>query len=151
MVNDCCPYARPTDFSLAEFCILSKYRRRGCGKGFAFQDFERHPICWQLTRHPKKPASVAFGDNVIQTYSAGTQKTVLFCPEAACDDGTPGDLLYCSKPPARNRPVFVKQKEPSACFRADSSFICFSQRSRRIRQNSARPLCAGPRPFHSSG
>jgi predicted acetyltransferase len=57
-----------TDFTMAEFFILFKYRRLGIGKYAAKYAFDKYKGKWQLKRHPKNIASVHFWNKVINEY-----------------------------------------------------------------------------------
>lgn len=51
---------RETDFQIAEFFILYKYRRSGIGKHLLFNVLNKHRGRWQLKCHPKNVVSVYF-------------------------------------------------------------------------------------------
>ncbi|BBF42153.1 hypothetical protein lbkm_0835 [Lachnospiraceae bacterium KM106-2] len=95
MVNDI-PKApdTKTDFSIAEFFILYKYRQKGVGKTAANEIFSLHKGDWQLKRHPHNIASVYFWDHVVSEYTKGNYKVIKSCPGTAYHDGTLGDILF---------------------------------------------------------
>ena len=95
MVNDY-PEAddRTTDFSMAEFFVMYKYRRMGIGRKAVFDVFNRHKGRWQLRRHPKNLPSVHFWDTVINEYTNGRYELVSAYPNAAYDDGTLADMFF---------------------------------------------------------
>jgi predicted acetyltransferase len=89
------PEAREyTDYTMAEFFVLYKYRRCGVGKSAAFSLFGRFKGKWQLRRHPKNVGSVHFWDNIINDYTKGNYRVERDNPEYAYDDGTPGDMFF---------------------------------------------------------
>lgn len=93
MVNDYPELARKTDYSLAEFCMLPKYRRAGLGKAFALEIMKIHRGTWQLRRHPKNLPSVGLWDAVAHAASAAPVEIVT-CEASAYEDGTLGEVLY---------------------------------------------------------
>lgn len=93
MVNDYPEYDAPMDFSLAEFCVLYKYRRQGVGAAAANEIFNLHRGRWQLKRHPKNAVSIAFWDRVIQKYTGGQYVQIPDAPGTEYPDGTPGNIL----------------------------------------------------------
>ena len=94
MVNDY-PEASgvKTDYAMAEFFVLMKYRRHGVGKHAAFALFDRFPGSWQLKRHPKNTAGVLFWDRIISEYTHGDFRMEPGYPGTEYPDGTPGDLF----------------------------------------------------------
>ncbi len=95
MVNDL-PEAddRKTDFQLAEFFVMHKYRRRGVGKQAFFQLLERHRGQWQLRRHPKNIPSVHFWNRVIAEFTNGDYELVEGYPRTEYDDGSLADVFF---------------------------------------------------------
>ena len=85
---------RKTDFSLAEFCVVPKYRRAGVGMALALEVFRRHQGTWQLRRHPKNTVSVRFWDEATRRAAQGPVEVVSDDPGARYDDGTIGEVLY---------------------------------------------------------
>jgi predicted acetyltransferase len=83
-----------TDFQMAEFFVMYKYRRLGIGKKAVFQVFDKHKGRWQLRRHPKNIASVKFWDNVIDEYTKGQYELIKSHPKLAYADGTLGDVFF---------------------------------------------------------
>ncbi len=72
-----------TDFQMAEFFVMNKYRRSGVGKWAVYKVFDKHKGRWQLRRHPKNTASVHFWDNVINEYTKGNFELIKSHPK--CD------------------------------------------------------------------
>jgi predicted acetyltransferase len=85
---------RKTDFSIAEFFVMFKYRRFGVGKQAFFKVLELHKGKWQLKRHPKNIASVYFWDKVVDEYTKGEYELVKAYPNTEYEDGTLGDIFF---------------------------------------------------------
>ena len=88
------PEAGKTDYNMAEFFVMLKYRRCGLGKWAAFQLFDKFQGTWQLKRHPKNLPSVGFWDHVIGEYTGGDFRLESMGGEIAYPDGTPGDVFF---------------------------------------------------------
>jgi predicted acetyltransferase len=85
---------RDTDFQMAEFFVLYKYRRSGVGKQALFKVLDIHKGRWQLKRHPSNTASVYFWDKVIHEYTNGEYELVKSYPRTEYDDGTLADVFF---------------------------------------------------------
>jgi predicted acetyltransferase len=85
-----------TDFQMAEFFVMYKYRRTGVGRWAVFQVFDKHKGRWQLKRHPKNIASVHFWNNVINEYTKGEFELITAHPKCEYADGTLGDVFFFS-------------------------------------------------------
>lgn len=85
---------RETDFQIAEFFVLHKYRRSGVGKKAFFSVLNRHKGKWQLKRHPENIPSVHFWDRVIDEYTKGAYELVQAYPGTEYEDGTLGDVFF---------------------------------------------------------
>lgn len=85
---------RDTHFSMAEFCVLLKYRRLGVGKQGFYQLLKMHKGKWQLKLHPANTASVHFWKNTIEEYTQGKYELVKAYPHTAYDDGTLADVFF---------------------------------------------------------
>lgn len=85
---------RETDYQLAEFFVMYKYRRLGVGRRAVFQLFDEHKGRWQLKRHPKNLAAARFWDRVINDYSDGSFELVIAYPGTAYHDGSLGDVYF---------------------------------------------------------
>ncbi|MBL4937686.1 GNAT family N-acetyltransferase [Clostridium sp. YIM B02515] len=94
MVNDFPETKEETDYSLAEFFIMYKYRRMGVGKYAVKRVFDMFKGRWQLKRHPKNLASVYFWDNVVSEYTNNNYRLVKAYPETEYADGTLGDIYF---------------------------------------------------------
>ena len=85
---------RETDFQMAEFFVLYKYRRSGIGKQAFFKVLNLHKGKWQLRRHPANTASVHFWNNVINEYTNEQYELVESYPRTEYDDGTLADVFF---------------------------------------------------------
>ena len=85
---------RKTDFQLAEFFILYKYRRLGIGRTAFFEVLDRHKGKWQLKCHPANIGSRYFWDKVINKYTRGQFELIESYPKTEYDDGTLGDVYF---------------------------------------------------------
>jgi predicted acetyltransferase len=94
MINNYPEADEETDYSLAEFFVLYKYRRCGIGKFAAIKVFDMFHGKWQLKRHPKNIASVHFWDSVISEYTKGKYQLVESYPNSEYNDGTLGDIFF---------------------------------------------------------
>jgi len=83
-----------TDFQIAEFFVMYKYRRSGVGRQAFFLVLDKHKGRWQLKRHPKNIASVCFWDNVINEYTKGQYELITSHPKLDYVDGTLGDVFF---------------------------------------------------------
>lgn len=85
---------RETDFQMAEFFVLHKYRRSGVGKQAFFKVLAMHKGKWQLKRHPANLDSVHFWDKVISEYTQGRYELIKAYPGTEYDDGTLADVFF---------------------------------------------------------
>ena len=85
---------RETDFQMADFCVLPKYRRQGVGRQAFFRLLDLHRGRWQLMRHPANTSSVHFWDKVISEYTKEQYELVKSYPGTEYADGTPGDVYF---------------------------------------------------------
>lgn len=94
MINDYPEAKEPTDYSLAEFFVMYKYRRLGIGKIAAFQIFDMFHGKWQLKIHPHNIPSVHFWNQIVSRYTNDKYRLVKGYPGSEYDDGTPGDMFF---------------------------------------------------------
>lgn len=85
---------KPTDFTMAEFFVMYKYRKLGVGTIAAKKAFELHKGRWQLKRHPHNLPSVAFWNKVVSEFTKGNYTLVEGYPGTDYDDGTLGDIFF---------------------------------------------------------
>ena len=57
------------DYTMAEFFVMRKYRKRGVGRQAAFQLFERFPGKWQLKYYQDNKASAGFWNRIVGEYT----------------------------------------------------------------------------------
>lgn len=85
---------RETDFQMAEFFVMYKYRRKGVGLQAVYKVLDMHRGRWQLKRHPKNLSSVYFWNKVIEKYTNGNYELITSYPKTEYDDGTLGDIFF---------------------------------------------------------
>ena len=61
----------PTDYAIAEFFVLKKYRKRGIGKIVAFEVFNKFQGNWEVKQLRLHKVSHIFWNNVINQYTLG--------------------------------------------------------------------------------
>lgn len=83
-----------TDYTMAEFFVMYKYRRCGVGGWACRALFEKFPGRWQLRRHPNNIGSVHFWDKIVAECSGGNFRLMRSHPAADYDDGTLGDVFF---------------------------------------------------------
>lgn len=93
MINDYPDVISDTDYSMAEFFVMYKYRRGGVGRFAALEALNRFRGKWQVKRHPTNQDSVRFWNTIIDEYTKGNYELVENHPEAEYDDGTLGDVF----------------------------------------------------------
>ncbi len=86
------PEAVKTDYNMAEFFVMYKYRRCGLGSWAVERLFERFPGSWQIKYHPKNLPSVKFWNKVAEKHSAGNYRRE-GRPDLAYSDGSPAQVL----------------------------------------------------------
>ena len=85
---------RETDFQMAEFFVLHKYRQSGVGKQAFYKVLDMHKGKWQLKRHPDNISAVHFWNKVINEYTNGQYELIKSYPGTEYDDGTLGDVFF---------------------------------------------------------
>jgi len=85
---------KETEFSMAEFFVMYKYRRIGVGSFAAKTAFDLHRGRWQLKYHPNNKTSVTFWNKVVSEYTNGKFKLVDTYPGTEYADGTLGSILF---------------------------------------------------------
>ncbi len=98
MVNTHAEVPEQTDYTLAEFFVMHRYRGCGVGRYAAFQIFGMFHGKWQLKRHPKNVGSVHFWNKVIHEYTGGNHRYIQGHPHAPYDDGTCADVFIFKSP-----------------------------------------------------
>ena len=82
-----------TDYQIAEFFVIYKYRRSGVGKQAFFQALDKHRGRWGLGTHPKNVAAVNFWKNSINEYTKGQYESIESKPNAY-PDGSHANVFY---------------------------------------------------------
>ena len=80
-----------TDFQVAEFFVMYKYRRSGIGKQAFFQVLGKHKGRWGLGWHTKNTTSAQFWEKVINEYTKGYYEITRSNPRLKYPDGSFGD------------------------------------------------------------
>jgi predicted acetyltransferase len=93
MVNDYPDIKIETNYSMADFFIVYKYRRYGVGKYAAKYIFDKLKGKWQLKIHPKNIISEEFWIKIIDEYTKGNYEIIKNAPEAVCDGGAKGHVI----------------------------------------------------------
>ncbi len=96
MVNNYPESGEKTDYGMAEFFVMHKYRRCGLGKWAAFQLFDKFPGTWYFKRHPGNIPSVYFWDRVVAEYTNGNFRLDRGRKDLSYEDGTPADAFFFS-------------------------------------------------------
>ena len=112
MVNDYPESGVKTDYSMAEFFVMHKYRCGGVGSYAAKWAFDRFQGTWQLKRHPKNTASVRFWDRVVNEYTGGEYRLETGYPGTEYGDGTFGEFLFFSTVAAQKSGMSVRRALP---------------------------------------
>ncbi len=112
MVNDYPESKIRTDYCMAEFFVLYKYRRGGVGSYAANWAFDHFPGTWQLKRHPKNRASVLFWDRVVREYTKGNYQISEGIPGHGYGDGTPAEFLFFSTGMEKNHGLSIRRALP---------------------------------------
>lgn len=71
----------PTDYSIAEFFILKKYRKKGVGKIVAFEIFDKFRGNWEIKQLKKNTNSHIFWRKVIAQYTLNNFEEITNCTE----------------------------------------------------------------------
>ena len=88
--NDC---SFNSDFAMAEFFVMHKYRRAGVGRYVAKSIFNMFHGKWEVGYHPHNITSARFWDSVIDEYTKGIYKVMTSCQNAVYHDGTNADII----------------------------------------------------------
>lgn len=94
MINSFPEAEEETDYTMAEFFVLFRYRRKGIGKFVAHKLFDKFEGRWQFKRHPHNQDSVCFWDQVIAEYTNGCFRLEKSYPGTEYADGTCGDIYF---------------------------------------------------------
>ncbi len=67
-------YLPESDYSMAEFFVMQRYRHQGLGQQFAVHVFEQHRGIWEVRQLPTHVSATLFWKRIISTYTAGAVK-----------------------------------------------------------------------------
>jgi len=93
MVNDYPDIKIDTNYSMAEFFVLYKYRKYGVGRYAAKYILDKFKGKWQLKIHPKNKVSEIFWTKIINEFTKGNYKYIENAPEALCAGGAAGHVF----------------------------------------------------------
>jgi predicted acetyltransferase len=82
-----------TSYTMSEFFIMYKYRRRGTGKYAVNYILNKFKGKWQLKYHPKNIVSEKFWINVINNYTEGEYEVIKNNINVKYKDGTIGNII----------------------------------------------------------
>jgi predicted acetyltransferase len=71
LVSDTWSVLDEADHFMAEFFVMRKYRRRGCGARFATELFERHRGVWEVAQMRSNVPAQGFWRKTIAAFTAG--------------------------------------------------------------------------------
>ena len=78
LFNEARPYPDDEHFSMDEFFIARKYRRRGLGEQLATYVFDLYAGVWEVTEIPQNVPAQNFWRRVIHRYTNGNFEEVVF-------------------------------------------------------------------------
>lgn len=87
------PEAGKTDYNMAEFFVMYKYRRCGLGSFAAARLFGLFPGSWQIKYHPKNVPSAKFWNRIAEKHSQGSYRREER-PDLAYPDGSAAQVLF---------------------------------------------------------
>ena len=93
MVNDYNETKLDTNYTVSEFFIMYKYRRKGIGKYAVKHILEKHKGKWQLSFHPNNEGSKKFWINTINGYTNGKYELIENNTDWVYEDGTNGHII----------------------------------------------------------
>lgn len=93
LIDDDFVLHRDFDYSMGEFFVLPKYRRRGLGAYLAKSLFDLLPGKWELGFHPANIGSEKFWLAVVDDYTDGKFTLARACPEFRFPDGSFGSVM----------------------------------------------------------
>jgi predicted acetyltransferase len=92
MVGDYMEVFKDAQYSMCEFFVMYKYRRKGVGSYAVQETFKKFPGVWELKFHPNNRISAEFWRKLIYTYAHGEVVKITDSPLAEYDDGTYGEV-----------------------------------------------------------
>lgn len=83
-----------SDWTMAEFCIIPKFRRAGIGKTAFNKIVAMHKGVWEVQYHPNNATGKAFWHGVIDELTGGEYDTQYRGAVEPYNDGNYGDIIY---------------------------------------------------------
>jgi predicted acetyltransferase len=93
MINNYKEAKLETDYTMAEFFVMYKYRKTGIGTYAAKYIFDKYKGKWQLKYHTKNIGSKIFWNKVVDEYTNGRYEIMKDNIESKYDDGTKGEVI----------------------------------------------------------
>lgn len=93
-------YLPESEYSLAEFFAMKRYRRQGLGQKFAVQVFEQQRGTWEVRQLPGHVRATSFWRRIIGDYTAGAFKEIVHGY-----GGWPGPILQFTNVASANNRV----------------------------------------------
>ena len=88
MINNYNETKLDTNYTVSEFFIMYKYRRKGVGKYAVKYILEKHKGKWQLSFHPNNENSKVFWIKIIDEYTKGNYELMENNTDWIYEDGT---------------------------------------------------------------
>ena len=93
IVNDSPINGLETEWTMADFFVMYKYRKMGIGTFAVRNVFEKHKGKWGLMYHPHNIVSKKFWNKVVNEYTKGKYELITEYKEAVYEDGTNAEVL----------------------------------------------------------
>jgi predicted acetyltransferase len=93
MVNDVKEINVDTNYSMAEFFVIYKYRKSGVGTYAVNYALNKFKGKWQIRYHPKNITSKNFWNKIVNEYTNGKYEIIKDNIDAKYNDGTTGEVL----------------------------------------------------------
>ncbi|MDR0322426.1 MAG: GNAT family N-acetyltransferase [Treponema sp.] len=93
LINDHPEIKIETNYSVAEFFVVYKYRKHGVGKYAAKYILNKFKGKWQVKVHPKNKISEHFWRKIIDEYTNGNYEFTENVPTAVCVGGALGHVF----------------------------------------------------------
>ncbi len=69
-------YLPESEYSMAEFFMMQRYRGQGLGQQFATHVFEQHRGVWEVRQLPGNARATSFWKRLIEDYTVGAYKEI---------------------------------------------------------------------------
>ncbi|GHU57670.1 hypothetical protein FACS189444_0130 [Spirochaetia bacterium] len=110
LINDYQENNIKTDYTMAEFFIMYKYRRFGIGKYIVYNVLNKYKGKWQIMYHPKNIISLKFWNNIVKEYTNGQYRIIKDNKEALYRDGTTGEVIIFDNKNMENKDIKIKER-----------------------------------------